>query len=142
MQSPQRHFSPASHFAHYPPRTYNLLPMSRPPTYLGSTLQKNYYLYILTDTTNTFLYTGVTSNLERRVQQHKSGNGSAFTKKYNVNKLVYYEILPDPAAAIAREKQIKAVSRQKRMDLVNSFNAAWRDLSDELPLRSLQRGKS
>lgn len=107
--------------------------MSRPPTYLGSTLQKHYYIYILTDTTNTFLYTGVTSNLERRVQQHKSGNGSAFTKKHNVNKLVYYEILADPAAAIAREKQIKAVSRQKRMDLVNSINAAWRELSVELP---------
>lgn len=106
--------------------------MPKQPTFLGATLQAQYFIYILANQANSVLYTGVTGNLKRRVQQHKTGNGSAFTKKYKVNKLVYYETVADPASAIAREKQIKAGSRQKKLDLVNNRNAAWRDLFDEI----------
>lgn len=106
--------------------------MKHRPTYLGAKNQKQYYIYILTNQRNTVLYTGVTNNLVRRVYEHKSMNGSAFTKKYTVNKLVYYETFGDPATAIAREKQIKAGSRQKKIDLVKSMNAEWRDLYEEI----------
>lgn len=106
--------------------------MPHRPAYLGETKQKEYFVYILANEKNNILYTGVTSNLKRRVQQHKSKNGGVFTKRYNVNKLVYYETLTDPQAAITRENQIKSGSRQKKIDLINSRNAAWHDLYDEL----------
>lgn len=106
----------------------HLQPMKRPPTYLGVTLQKYYFVYILANEDKTILYTGVTSNVRQRIAQHKAGTGSAFTKRHNLGKLVYYEILTDPQTAIAREKQIKASSRSKRIDLVNSINADWNDL--------------
>lgn len=106
--------------------------MTQKPTYLGLNKQKQYYIYILTNIHNTVLYTGVTSNLGRRVYEHKSGTGSAFSRRYHADKLVYYEIFGDPATAIAREKQIKAGSRQKKIDLVNSMNAEWRDLYEEI----------
>ena len=81
---------------------------------------------------NTVLYTGITNDLKRRVYEHKNGLGGGFTKRYQVHKLVYYEISNDVRAAIAREKQIKGGSRQKKVDLVNSLNPAWRDLYDEI----------
>jgi putative endonuclease len=80
---------------------------------------------------HTVLYTGVTNDLQRRVLEHKAGKGAAFTKKYNVNKLVYFECGDDINAAIFREKQIKAGSRQKKIGLVNSINPEWNDLFDE-----------
>ena len=95
-------------------------------------MSKKYYLYIITNTYNTVLYTGVTNDLQRRVYEHKSKLIDGFTKKYNVTKLVYYEIFDDSYAAISREKQIKAGSRQKKIDLVNSINQEWKDLYDEL----------
>ena len=73
---------------------------------------------------------GVTNDLQRRVLEHKQGKGS-FTKKYNVTKLVYFEYGEDVNAAILREKQIKAGSRQKKIDLINSMNVEWKDLFDE-----------
>jgi putative endonuclease len=85
----------------------------------------------MTNTHNTVLYTGVTNNLQRRVLEHKSGAGSKFTGKYNVDKLVYFECGDDVNTAIFREKQIKAGSRKKKMDLVNSINSEWKDLFDE-----------
>ena len=85
----------------------------------------------MTNAHNTVLYTGVTNDLQRRVLEHKSGKGSAFTKKYNVTKLVYLECGDDVNSAIFREKQIKAGSRQKKIDLINSLNPAWKDLFDE-----------
>ncbi|HLF20352.1 MAG TPA: GIY-YIG nuclease family protein [Bacteroidota bacterium] len=91
-----------------------------------------FYVYIMTNQRNTVLYTGVTNDLERRVSEHRTGETKGFTKKYNVNKLVYYEIFEDPQTAIDREKQIKAGSRQKKVNLINRFNPEWRDLSDEL----------
>ena len=86
----------------------------------------------MTNKHNTTLYTGVTNNLLRRVHEHKSGMGSKFTHRYNIYKLVYYETTNDIEAAIIREKQIKGGSRQKKIDLVNSINPGWRDLSDDL----------
>ncbi len=93
---------------------------------------KRYYVYILTNTHHTVLYTGVTNDLVRRVYQHKQGAGSTFTRKYNVHKLVYYEIGEDVHATLAREKQIKAGSRQKKLDLINSLNPEWKDLYEEI----------
>ena len=85
----------------------------------------------MTNVHNTTLYTGVTNNLERRVLEHRAGKGSAFTKKYNIAKLVYFECGDDVNIAILREKQIKAGSRQKKIDLVGSINPEWNDLFDE-----------
>ena len=105
--------------------------------------KKEYCVYIMTNSRHTVLYTGVTNDLQNRVQEHKNGKGSAFTKKYNVNKLVYYEIGDDINLAIVREKQIKAGSRQKKIDLINSMNPNWKDLSEEFYLSvSLRRSNT
>jgi putative endonuclease len=93
---------------------------------------KRYYVYIITNTRNTVLYTGVTNNLQYRIYEHKDGIGSAFTKKYKLYKLVYYEVVENILAAITREKQIKGGSRQKKIDLINSLNPEWKDLYNEL----------
>jgi putative endonuclease len=93
---------------------------------------KEYCVYIMTNAHNTVIYSGVTNNLARRVYEHKNGLGGTFTKKYNVNKLVYYEAGDNVNAALAREKQIKGGSRKKKIDLVNSVNPEWKDLFDEL----------
>jgi putative endonuclease len=95
-------------------------------------MQKQYYVYILTNKNNTVLYTGVTSQLQGRVYQHRQKMVEGFTKKYNADKLVYYEICEDAYGAISREKQIKGGSRQKKIDLVNSANPGWRDLFGDL----------
>ena len=94
--------------------------------------EKFYCVYILTNRHNTTLYTGVTNNLFRRLLEHKSGEGSKFAKKYNLTKLVYFEVTNDINTAITREKQIKAGSRQKKIDLINSINLDWMDLFEEL----------
>jgi putative endonuclease len=93
---------------------------------------KEYYVYIMTNANNSVLYTGVTNNLARRVYEHKNGIGSGFVKRYNVDKLVYYEIGNDIYSAIAREKQIKGGSRKKKIDLINTLNPNWKDLFDEI----------
>lgn len=89
---------------------------------------KNFYVYILTNFNKTVLYTGVTSDLVQRVYQHKNNLADGFTKRYKVHDLVYYELYNDPENAITREKQIKADSRQKKIDLINSINKSWEDL--------------
>ena len=86
----------------------------------------------MTNIRNTVLYVGVTNDLIRRVYEHKEKLASGFTKKYNIVKLVYYEVSDDIETAISREKQVKAGSRQKKVQLVNSTNKEWRDLYDEL----------
>jgi putative endonuclease len=86
----------------------------------------------MTNNNNSVLYTGMTNNLIRRVYEHKEKIIDGFTKKYNCTKLVYYEIFNDPYNAIAREKQIKAGSRKKKIDLINSMNPNWKDLYDDL----------
>jgi len=86
----------------------------------------------MTNMRNTVLYTGVTRDLTKRVYEHKEKLAEGFTKKYNIVKLVYYEIFNDPESAIFREKQIKGGSRAKKIDLVNSMNPEWKDLHDDL----------
>ena len=93
---------------------------------------KQYCVYIMTNAHNTVLYTGITSNLARRVYEHKNGLGSAFVKKYNIHKLVYYEIGNDINVTIVREKQIKGGSRKKKLDLINGLNPGRKDLYDEI----------
>jgi putative endonuclease len=88
-----------------------------------------YYVYILTTRKNTVLYVGVTNDLFRRCCEHKEGKIEGFTKKYNLNKLVYYETYEDINEAIAREKQIKGLLRSKKNDLINNFNPKWEVLS-------------
>ena len=95
-------------------------------------MEKAYCVYILTNEHNTVLYTGVTSDLKARVYQHRKKLLPGFTTRYNVFKLVYYEAGEDASGAIAREKQIKAGSRRKKIDLVNGINPEWRDLFDDL----------
>ncbi|MGC9335917.1 MAG: GIY-YIG nuclease family protein [Anaerolineae bacterium] len=95
-------------------------------------MNKQYYVYIMTNRYNTVLYTGVTNDLKRRAYQHRTGQGGAFTSRYHVDELVYYEVTGDVNAAIAREKQIKAGSRKKKIDLVEAMNPEWKDLYEEL----------
>ena len=80
---------------------------------------------------NKVLYTGITNNLERRVYEHKNKLLKGFTAKYNVNKLVYFEYTPDVNSAIAREKQVKGWTRQKKNELIQNINPEWKDLSEE-----------
>ena len=93
---------------------------------------RTFYVYILTNKNRTVLYTGVTNDLTRRVWEHKDKMRDGFTKWYNVDRLVYYEAFDDVREAIAREKQIKGGSRQKKIDLINGMNKDWRDLYEEL----------
>jgi len=87
---------------------------------------RSYQVYILTNKNQTVLYTGVTSNLKLRVEQHKlKTNSKSFTARYNVDELVYHEQFFDIGEAITREKQIKAGSRQKKLDLINDLNPQW-----------------
>jgi putative endonuclease len=95
-------------------------------------MDTQYYVYIMTNKHHSVLYTGVTNDLKRRTYEHREGLGSGFTNKCKVRKLVYYQITQDVHAAIAREKQIKAGSRRKKIDLVNSMNPQWKDLWDDL----------
>ena len=95
-------------------------------------MNKQYYVYILTNKGNNVLYTGVTNDLHRRVYEHREKLVEGFTAKYNVNKLVYYEETESIEAAIMREKQIKGGSRQKKIDLIESMNPKWEDLYEEL----------
>lgn len=94
---------------------------------------KTAQVYILTNKNNTVLYTGVTNNLFRRIFEHKQKlNPKSFTARCNVDKLVWYENYLDIAEAIAREKQIKAGSRAKKIQLIEEINLEWEDLSDDL----------
>jgi putative endonuclease len=77
---------------------------------------------------DTVLYVGVTNNLERRIYEHKSKIIKGFTKKYNIDRLVYFEHFNDINEAIKREKQLKGGSRKKKEDLINKFNPEWKDL--------------
>jgi len=91
---------------------------------------KQYYIYIMTNKSKT-LYIGVTDNLERRVYEHKNKLIEGFTKKYNITKLVYYEMTNDVLSAIEREKQIKGWLRRKKIALIEAVNPKWADLSEE-----------
>ncbi len=95
-------------------------------------MPKQGYVYILTNPNNTVLYTGVTSNLVRRLHQHKTKALPGFSAKYNCTKLVWFEQADEITSAIAREKQIKAGSRKKKENLINAVNPQWNDLTGSL----------
>jgi putative endonuclease len=92
---------------------------------------KNMYVYIVTNRKNGVLYTGVTNNVERRMKEHKLKVVRGLTSRYNLTKLVYFESLDDPTAAIDREKQIKGWLRSKKISLIESMNPEWKDLTLE-----------
>ncbi len=88
-----------------------------------------YYVYIVTNSVNTVLYTGVTNDLARRVFEHKNKLVKGFTSRYGIGKLAYYEASENVQSAIAREKQIKGLLRAKKVALIEGMNPRWRDLS-------------
>jgi putative endonuclease len=92
---------------------------------------KTYYVYMMTTELNSTLYTGVTNNLEIRNYQHKNKTVKGFTSKYNVQRLVHFELFDDPVSAITREKQIKGWTRAKKNALISKDNPGWKDLSHE-----------
>lgn len=92
--------------------------------------QKHFFVYILTSNSGT-LYIGITNNLQRRIWEHKNKIAAGFTSKYNVNRLVYYETFGEAKSAIAREKQLKGWTREKKLKLIESINPKWVDFSEE-----------
>ncbi len=90
---------------------------------------KYYYVYMLTNYLNKVVYVGVTNDLERRIYEHKNKLVDGFSSRYNLKKLIYYEVFGDIRQAIAREKQLKGLIRKKKDELVNQANPQWRDLS-------------
>lgn len=92
----------------------------------------SYYVYILTNKSNTVLYIGVPNDLQRRIYEHREKLTDGFTKKYNITKFVYFEEFSDANDAIAREKQLKGGSRKKKIELIERENPLCRDLYEEL----------
>lgn len=87
------------------------------------------FVYILTNKSNSVLYIGVTNNLRRRLQEHQNClHPDSFTARYNIHKLVYYEVADRPMVAISREKELKGWVRYRKVDLVQSMNPDWKDL--------------
>jgi putative endonuclease len=110
--------------------------MCHPELVEGSVLgngmeEKQYYVYILTNRSRT-LYIGVTSNLRKRIWEHKNKIVEGFTKKYHIDQLVYYEQTEDVMSALEREKQLKKWRREKKIWLIEQKNPSWRDLADDL----------
>ena len=96
---------------------------------------KTYHVYIMTNKNNSVLYTGVTNDIARRLLEHRSGNNtSAFTRRYNINKLVFIESCNDVEAALNYEKKIKSWSRKKKIDLIEKDNPNWDDLGKKYNL--------
>ena len=95
-------------------------------------MSQPYYVYIMTNEHDSVLYAGITSDLKKRVYEHREKLVAGFTKKYNVSKLVYYEMFMDPENAIRREKQIKGGSRAKKIALIKSINPEFNDLYNSL----------
>jgi putative endonuclease len=91
-----------------------------------------YYVYILTSTRRGTLYIGITSDLAKRVREHKSGSVEGFTKHYKVDRLVYYDVFTNPLEAISSEKQLKSWHRDWKINLIEAKNPEWRDLAGEL----------
>ena len=104
--------------------------------------EHHYFVYLLTNWNNKVMYVGVTSNLVRRVYEHRTKAVKGFTERYNVHKLVYFEQTSDVHAALAREKEIKKWRREKKNALVIQANPEWRDLSEGLGLPSCHSERS
>ncbi|MCX6561882.1 MAG: GIY-YIG nuclease family protein [Candidatus Aminicenantes bacterium] len=95
-------------------------------------MAKPYFIYILANSRNIVIYTGVTNDLVRRVYEHKNDFVEGFTRKYRVHKLVYYEVCENALSAIQREKQIKSWSRKKKNALIAAMNPGWEELYGKL----------
>ena len=93
---------------------------------------KYYYVYIITSNNSKVLYIGITNNLRKRVYEHKAKLVNGFSKRYNLNRIIYYEMFEDVNEAIKREKQMKNYSREKKEELIDGFNKNWKDLYNEL----------
>ncbi len=102
----------------------------RPANAYRQRQSRDYWVYILTNRSYTSLYTGVTSNIQERMRQHKTGALDGFTKRYRTHLLIYCEWTDDVWAALQREKQIKGWSREKKIELIESVNPSWYDLSE------------
>lgn len=102
------------------------------PRKRGSRDVKNYYVYILSSKRNGTLYTGVTSDLVKRVYEHKNGLVEGFTKKYDVHNLVWYEMHKSAETAITREKQIKKWKRVWKIEMIEKENLDWKDLYEDI----------
>ena len=95
-------------------------------------MSRQYFIYIMTNDTNTVTYTGVTNDLIRRTCEHKNKLVKGFTSRYKIIKLIYYEVAEDIGPTILREKQIKSWSRKAKVELINKMNPDWRDLYPEI----------
>jgi putative endonuclease len=95
-------------------------------------MDKQFYVYMITNYSESSIYTGITNDLIRRVYEHKNKLNNGYSSRYNINKLVYYEVFDDPINAIAREKQIKGWTRIKKKKLITSFNPDWYDLYEKI----------
>jgi putative endonuclease len=95
-------------------------------------MEKRFAVYIMTNQWNTVFYIGITSNLPKRVWEHKNKVVEGFSKKYNLNRLVYYEVFSRPYEAINREKKMKSLKRTKKIQLITAFNPEWEDLYEKL----------
>ena len=93
--------------------------------------KRQYYVYLLTNKHQTVLYVGVTNDIGRRMWEHKNRAVPGFTSRYNISRLMYFEIFRDVTDAIGREKQLKGYGRAKKVALIEQDNAGWRDLSEE-----------
>jgi putative endonuclease len=95
-----------------------------------------YYVYLMASKSRV-LYVGVTSNLQRRVHEHKAGEIDGFSRKYKVNRLVHYEVTTEVRSALAREKELKGWRRTTKVELIETTNPLWNDLSEEWDTREL-----
>jgi putative endonuclease len=95
-------------------------------------MNRQYYVYIMTNKANTVFYTGVTNDLKRRVYEHEQKLVDGFTGRYNATKLVFFEVVGDIEVSVTREKQIKGGSRGDKIELIKAANEEWRDLGEEL----------
>jgi putative endonuclease len=93
---------------------------------------KTYFVYMMTNRSRVVLYTGITNSLERRLWFHNNSSPRSFTKRYKVDRLIYYERFDNPRHAISREKEIKGWRREKKNDLVRTLNPTWEDLGERL----------
>ncbi len=98
----------------------------------GKKMQKQYYVYILTKGRNSTFYVGITSNLQKRIWEHKNKIADGFTKKYNVDQLAYFETFDNPENAIRREKRLKRWNRDWKMKIIEEQNPQWNDLYEEI----------